>query len=329
MAEIAAEPRGARGEWQPPDFPGSAPIWAWPPQPLMALKWVVGNPGYLFPWYAVYFVIAAATWAYLTPEMARMVEFRAGWVAEIYVRNLALLVLWVGGWHVRLYRFKSQGTEYKFSPRWLQGKSPAFLWGSQLRDNVFWSIASGCTVWTAYEVVMMWGYANGFIAWVDWRTEPVTFALMMLAIPLWREVHFYWTHRLLHWKPLYRSVHYLHHKNVDVGPWTGLANHPAEHIIYFSVVLLFWIVPSHPLMVMLTLQDAALSGAPGHAGFDKLVVKGKLTFPGSFFHYLHHRYFECNYGNTMIPFDKWLRTHHDGSPESDARMHARLGEKRA
>ena len=329
MTETSADSRNARGAWRPPDFQGSAPIWAWPPQPLKTLKWVVGNPGYLFPWYAIYFVIAAATWAYLTPEMARMVEFRAAWIAEIYVRNLGLLVLWAGGWHVRLYRFKSQGAEYKFSPQWLQGKSATFLWGSQLRDNVFWSIASGCTVWTAYEVVMMWGYANGFIAWVDWRTEPVTFALMVLAIPLWRELHFYWTHRLIHWKPLYRTVHYLHHKNINVGPWTGLANHPGEHIIYFSVALLFWIVPSHPLMVLLTLQDAALSGAPGHSGFDKHVVKGKHTLPGSFFHYLHHRYFECNYGNPMIPFDKWLGTQHDGSPEAHARMHARWGEKRA
>ncbi len=38
-----------------------------------------------------------------------------------------------------------------------------FLWGSQLRDNVFWSCASGCTVWTAYEVLMTWAYANGLL----------------------------------------------------------------------------------------------------------------------------------------------------------------------
>jgi hypothetical protein len=135
MSEVSGT-RNARGDWQPAERVGALPIWTWPPQPLEALKWVVGNPGYLFPWYAVYFVIAVVTWAYLTPEMARMVEFRAGWIAEVYVRNLGLLVLWAGGWHVRLYRFKSQGTEHKFSHQWLHGKSPTFLWGSQLRDNV-------------------------------------------------------------------------------------------------------------------------------------------------------------------------------------------------
>ena len=32
----------------------------------------------------------------------------------------------------------------------------------------------------------------------------------------------------------------------------------------------------------------------------------------SFFHYLHHRYFECNYGNSKLPLDRWFGTFHDG-----------------
>ena len=30
------------------------------------------------------------------------------------------------------------------------------------------------------------------------------------------------------------------------------------------------------------------------------------------FHYLHHRYFECNYGEATIPLDKWFGTFRDG-----------------
>ena len=44
-------------------------------------------------------------------------------------------------------------------------------------------------------------------------------------------------------------------------------------------------------------------------------------------HYLHHKYFEVNYGDGLIPFDKWFGTWHDGSSEGDARMNARY-EKR-
>ena len=329
MSEAVDGIRDSRGHWQPAQGPETAPLWAWPPRPLETLRWIVGNPGYVLPWNGFFFVVAAATWFYTQPELARMTEFRADWIAEILLRNVALLVLWVGGWHLRLYTFRGQGSKFKFHSKWLGGKAPAFLSGNQLRDNVFWSVASGCTVWTAYEVLMMWAYANGFIATVDWKTEPLYFVLLLLVMPLWRETHFYCTHRLLHWKPLYRSVHYLHHKNVNIGPWSGISMHPVEHIMYFSSILIFWIVPAHPIHVMFALQFAALAAGVGHAGFDELVVKGKVTLASDFFHYLHHRYFECNYGNHLMPFDRFFGTFHDGSSQAHARMTARWGSKRA
>ena len=332
MAEIseAAGIREARGEWRPVDMPSAVPVWAWPPTPLKLLKWVFAYPGFLFPWNVIFFGIAVATWAYLTPELARMVEFRIDWIAEIYFRNLALLVVWTGGLQLWLYRIRGQGDETKFNPKWFTDhKSPTFVGGTQLRDNAFWAIVSGCTVWTAYEVVMMWGYANGLIVLVDWQTEPVYFALLVLLIPFWRDFHFYLGHRAIHWKPLYRTVHYLHHKNINPGPWSGISMHPVEHIIYFSVALLFWIVPSHPLMVIFILQHAVLVANTGHSGFEDYVVKGKAKLPtGQFIHYLHHKYFECNYGSQMVPFDKWFGTLHDGTPEAHARMLERWGKSR-
>jgi sterol desaturase/sphingolipid hydroxylase (fatty acid hydroxylase superfamily) len=50
-------------------------------------------------------------------------------------------------------------------------------------------------------------------------------------------IPFYFGHRLLHAKFLYKRFHALHHRNVEVGPWSGLAMHPVEHIIYFSTVV--------------------------------------------------------------------------------------------
>ena len=328
MSEAVAGARGPREEWQPAERPEQGPLWAWPPRPLKALKWVFGYPGYLWPWNAFFCLVAVATWAYLTPELSRMAEFRIGWIAEIYLRNIALLVVFVGGLHLRLYTLRGQGSNYKFSPKWLGEDSPTFLWGTQLRDNVFWCIASGCTVWTAYEVPMMWAYANGAIPYLDWETQPFAFVVLLGVTLLWQETHFDLTHRLLHWKPLYRTAHYLHHKNVNIGPWSGISMHPIEHIIYFSCVLIFLVVPSHPIHAMFLLQVAALGASVGHTGFDKIVVKGKVTLPGEFFHYLHHRYFECNYGTLLVPFDRWFGTFHDGSPEAHARMNARWNEKR-
>ena len=40
-------------------------------------------------------------------------------------------------------------------------------------------------------------------------------------------------------------------------------------------------------------------------------------------HYLHHKYFEVNYGDALIPLDHWFGTWHDGSPEGEAAMRER------
>ena len=103
---------------------------------------------------------------------------------------------------------------------------------------------------------------------VDWKSHPVYWALWLCAIPFWREFHFYWIHRAIHWPPLYRTVHYLHHKNINPGPWSGLAMHPVEHLLYFSVVLIHWVVPSHPIHFLFNAQHTALTPAGGHHGFE-------------------------------------------------------------
>jgi len=37
---------------------------------------------------------------------------------------------------------------------------------------------------------------------------------------------------------------------------------------------------------------------------------------GTFYHQLHHRYYECNYGNQEMPWDRWFGTFHDGSDDA-------------
>ena len=33
-------------------------------------------------------------------------------------------------------------------------------------------------------------------------------------------------------------------------------------------------------------------------------------------HYLHHKYFEVNYSDGMVPLDRWFGTFHDGTSEA-------------
>jgi sterol desaturase/sphingolipid hydroxylase (fatty acid hydroxylase superfamily) len=306
--------RIGKGEWRPSYPVQYAPVFIWPPKPKQLLKWFFSYPGFLWPWNSVYLLITVVTWFYFQPALARCTELRWDWIAQMAVRNFVLLWLVAGGWHLLLYTLKLQGTDRKYDPRWLRRGDRNFMFRSQLADNIFWSCVSGVPVWTAYEVAYLWAAANGHVPYVGWSEHPIYCAVWLCAIPFWREFHFYWIHRAIHWKPLYKYVHYLHHKNVNPGPWSGLAMHPVEHVLYFSVVLIHWVIPSHPIHFLFNSQHTALTPAAGHHGFEGPLFHGKVP-TGSYFHYLHHRYFECNYGEATIPFDKWFGTFRDGLPQ--------------
>lgn len=321
-------PRDARGEWRPAGGLEPPPIFVWPPRPMAFLRWLAGFDGYILPWNLFYLVLATVTWLYLTPELSRMTTFRVEWMAEVYFRNLAILGVFGGLLHLRLYILKGQGDRYKYSSRWPKPNDKTFLFKRQVFDNVFWSLASGCTVWSAYDIVMMWGYANHLLPYVDWAENPFYFLLLLLAIPVWGVFHFYWIHRFIHWKPIYDRVHYLHHKNVNIGPWSGLAMHPVEHLIYFSSVLIHLVVPSHPLHIIFHLQQTGLNPIHGHSGFDEFVVAGGKTIPNhNYFHYLHHRYHTVNFGDGLVPLDKWFGSFHDGTDEAHAAMRGKPATK--
>jgi sterol desaturase/sphingolipid hydroxylase (fatty acid hydroxylase superfamily) len=329
MASIDVDERDSRGDWKPPDRLRPPPVFVWPAQPMALLKWLFGYPGYLWPWNLAYVALAVATWTFLTPSLETMRTFAIGWVAFIAARNLVMLFLIVGAWHFWLYIHKAQGLDYKYNGRWLAARNSTFLFGNQVLDNIFWNVASAWPIWTAYEVLMLWGYASGRLALVSWGAHPVYCVLLLCLTPIFHDIHFYLIHRLLHWPPLYRAVHSLHHKNVNVGPWSGLAMHPFEHLLFFSGVLIYWIVPSHPIHFIFHMQHLAFSPAQGHVGFERVVINGKIAIQThDYHHYLHHKYFECNYcGDAKIPLDKWFGTYHDGSSEAQEAMNKRFRER--
>ena len=42
--------------------------------------------------------------------------------------------------------------------------NPRYFAKDQVLDNIFWSCASGVTIWSAYEVVYFWASANGWLS---------------------------------------------------------------------------------------------------------------------------------------------------------------------
>ncbi|MEZ5833144.1 MAG: sterol desaturase family protein [Dongiaceae bacterium] len=325
MDDLLYGTRDKRGNWKPLKRIEYPPVFVWPFGPVRFLKWLLGWPGYVLPWNLLYAAVGIALWYFATPPMETMRSLAPGWIAYLLVRNAAIVLLFFGAFHLRLYVQKKQGTSFKFNGKWLTNDGPGFLFRNQTTDNLIWTFCSGVPIWTAYEAASLWAFANGYVPWVDFARHPAYFIAVMLLIPVFRDLHFYLVHRLIHWPPLYRSVHRLHHQNVNPGPWCGLAMHPVEHALYFSCVLIHWIVPSHPIHALFNLAHAALAPAPGHAGFERIVIGANTAIDtNSYDHYLHHKYFECNYSDGVIPFDKWFGTFHDGTPEAQEAMDRRF-----
>ena len=100
--------------------------------------------------------------------------------------------------------------------------------------------------------------------------------------------------------------------------------HPVESFILMSDTLLFILIPAHPVHVIFLLFHHGIGAPTSHAGFERVKVGGTSGVEvGDFFHQLHHRFFDCNYGTWETPWDSWFGTFHDGTSEGDQLARAR------
>ena len=298
---------------EPLDVP---PLFDSPPRPAAMLRWFVGK--FLWPQSLTWIALAVVVFHLFTPSLERFESLGIDDVALLWLRNAALMLTVIGGQHWWLYIRRAQGTEFKYDRRWLAASRRSFTFDNQTRDNMFWTLVSGGAVAALYEASMHSLYSNSAIPQLD---SLGAIAVMTTAV-FWIEgVHFYLNHRLLHVEPLYGLVHALHHRNVNTGPWSGISMHPVEHVLYFSLPLVFLVIPGSPFIATFCLVYLMLSPSPSHSGFDRFRIMDGSTIPGGdYFHNLHHRYFEVNYGMLLVPLDKWFGTFHDGSVEAHEQM---------
>ncbi len=273
----------------------------------------------------VILAVSVVVWLWFSPTTAEAATIEAGWVAEVWVRNLVVVLASAGLTHLWLYRWRRQGDSLRYDTRPLARKR-LFLFGDQVKDNMFLTLTFGVAVWTAWEVFMWWAYANGVAPRLEVggsMSGVVWFTALLLIIPIYSNNHFAVGHWLLHRGPAYRHIHSVHHKNVNVGPWSGLAMHPLEHVLLFADVWLFLLVPSSPFHMLFAMMHHGVGAPLSHTGYDAIELgRGRTGSPlrlavGDFHHQLHHRFIECNYGGMESPLDDWLDSFHDGTAGGD------------
>ena len=315
----------AKAEWNhvPDDLPlGVNPLWSWPPQPMAVARW------YWNSWFPLTINLAIvglafAAWAWTSPDLTSA-AVPGWWIAGIWFRNFVLIFVLAHGLHLIFHGTQWQGLTHKYDPRPFPRAGRMFTLQNQLWDNMVWTLASGVTIWSAYEALIWWAMANGYAPVWTWDDGTVWFIAVFFLIPVWESFYFYWIHRILHTDLFYR-FHALHHRNTDIGPWSGLSMHPIEHMFYFGTALIHFVVPTHPVHMICHLMFYALYAVTTHTGFEGIWRGGrKRLHLGNFHHQMHHRYFEVNSGTLECPWDLLFGTFHDGSDAAKAQMKERL-----
>lgn len=300
-----------------------SPLFQWPWRPLAVIRWI-WDSWFLISERLILVAVAFISLLWFQPTLETTQELEIGWIVGLWARNIILLTLVAGGLHLYFYKWNAQGKKLKYDQRPLMVNGKQFSLGGQIRDNMFWSLGSGVTIWTAYEILMFWSMSNGYAPVLTWAANPFWFVALFALIPLWESFYFYWIHRLLHWPPLYKRVHSVHHRNINVGPWSGNSMHPIEQIIYYGSVMIHFFIPANPVHILYHLQYIVLTAASTHTGFEGLVVKDQNRLNlGTFHHQMHHRYFECNYGSLEVPWDAVFGSFHDGTKEANEKMKER------
>ncbi|MFV0245128.1 MAG: sterol desaturase family protein [Qingshengfaniella sp.] len=328
MDDLKFGTRDKRGNWTPSAPLQVAPILVWPWSLLKFLKWL---PGYFLPYNIVFLAIAAVFWFALTPDRETLATLSWGWILWIFGRNCALILILYGGLEGWLYIRRGQGNRFKYNGKFPSDHpSDVFLFKSQAIDNMIRSFGSGLPIWTAYEVLILHAWAVGWGPWALLGDTPLWFVIFALIIPIIHEVHFYLIHRLIHVPVRYKWIHSVHHNSITPSPWSSLSMHPVEHLLYWSDALVHLILPSHPLLLLYHLQVTGTGAVIGPVGFDTIETGAEgAVGTHAYSHYLHHKYFEVNYADGMIPLDQWFGTWHDGTHDGDRLMKERFQAKKA
>jgi sterol desaturase/sphingolipid hydroxylase (fatty acid hydroxylase superfamily) len=136
----------------------------------------------------------------------------------------------------------------------------------------------------------------------------------IVGIVVFNDAWFYFWHRLLHTPVMFRRVHAVHHKSVDVNPFSSYSFHAFEGFILGA-----WIVPAAiflplPMPVLFIVQlIGLLNNVNSHLGYEFLPSWWVKTPPmawtsSSTFHNLHHQKLKGNYGLFFRFWDRLLGT---------------------
>jgi len=153
---------------------------------------------------------------------------------------------------------------------------------------------------TLYDNITDYGWLYYFLAY------PIMFIM--------HDTYFYWTHRIMHHKNLFKLMHLVHHQSTNPSPWAAYAFHPLESIVEVGIFVVFlFTIPVHKTHLLIFFLLSIIYNIYGHLGWE-LYPKGfSKSLIGKWVntsvnHNQHHKYFKGNYGLYFLLWDRMMGT---------------------
>ncbi len=240
----------------------------------------------------------------MIPDSSSLLTFVQGFVAQALSYFVVVGLIYLAIWKWGEQRFRGARVQAK---RRVDGKQIRF----EVKNTLIVLLAG-----IPLTFVISWLYASGAAkltldaSSIGWPTIVATFVGLLIFNDAW----FYFWHRLLHHPKLFRLVHSVHHKSVDVNPFSSYSFHWFEGMILGAWVLpMVLLVPIYIPMLGVLHGIGLANNVMSHLGYEFL-PKGLLRVPllrwmnTSTFHNLHHTSSRGNYALMFRFWDRLLGT---------------------
>jgi len=142
----------------------------------------------------------------------------------------------------------------------------------------------------------------------------IYFFLSIVLMILIQDTYFYWTHRLMHHRRLFRFFHRVHHLSTNPNPWTTYSMNPLEAVVNSGAfVITLFVIPTTGLAIFIFSWINLAYAVYGHLGYEILPAGTSEHWLGrwistSVAHNMHHTRARYNFGWYFLFWDRWMNT---------------------
>jgi sterol desaturase/sphingolipid hydroxylase (fatty acid hydroxylase superfamily) len=205
-----------------------------------------------------------------------------------------------------------------FKRRWLHRKIIAkFPASSEVRREMAYSALS-ILIFGAVAALTIYAKRQGWTQMYSkmGRYSTTWFWLSIVCAIFLHDTWFYWTHRLMHHRKLFRWFHRVHHLSHNPSPWAAYSFSPLEAFVQALIFpIAVTVMPMHQYAFAIFMGWQIIYNIAGHTGYEfypswwmKTPLRYLTNTPTN--HIMHHETLRGNYGLYFNFWDRLMGTNH-------------------